>query len=168
MNYLAFTACLLCVGCVPADSSQPGDPANEQPDASMPQMPMPDAPGSMSTCSAAATPPGNGHHNAGADCLSCHNGSNAAPKWTIAGTLDDATGAAPRAGATITIVDSANKTIKIVTASNGNFWTSQAVSLPLHSKVSQCPSTAAMNGIAGPSCNSCHVGTGTPGRIKLP
>jgi len=119
------------------------------------------------TCIQAATPPSSGHHNAGANCLGCHTGTGGAPLWTAAGTLYSATGTA-LAGATITIVDATGKSIAIVTAQNGNFWTGEAVKAPLQVKASRCPSTAAMSGNASGACNSCHTGTGSPGRISLP
>lgn len=162
MRHLAFAAILAAAACVqPPETSDPGN----GPDAGSPPPPA-DGGSGAAACIQAATPPGSGHHNAGANCLGCHNG-NGAPLWTAAGTLYSSSGAA-LAGATVTIVDATGKSIAIVTAQNGNFWTSEAVKAPLRVKASRCPSVASMSATASGACNSCHTSTGSPGRIKLP
>jgi hypothetical protein len=110
-----------------------------------------------------------GNHNAGLACLGCHTGTGLAPRWTVAGTLyATAQGGAPIAGATITVTDANNVTVRLVTASNGNFYTGQTLAMPLRVGASRCPSTRMMS--ARPStgdCNSCHQAA-TTGRIHLP
>ncbi len=108
-------------------------------------------------CENATTPNGDGHHYAGMDCLNgCHDHG-----FTLAGTLfTNATGNQPVPGATITIVDSNNQTIDLVTASNGNFYTRQALAFPVLTMASQCPSAVKMNAAvaaSGRGCNGCHV-----------
>jgi hypothetical protein len=103
-----------------------------------------------------------GHHNAGQDCLTCHNGT-AAPKFYVAGTLfSAATGGAGVGQATIELTDANNKVIPIVTAAQtalGNFWYDQPVAFPVKVRASSCPDTQAMSAQVdqtGGSCNSCH------------
>jgi hypothetical protein len=165
MRYLALAAIVAAAACVvpPPDTSD--DPGNG-PDGGAPPSP-PDGGSGTTACIQAATPPGSGHHNAGANCLGCHTGAGGAPLWTAAGTLYSSSGAA-LSGATITIVDATGKSIAIVTAQNGNFWTSEAMKAPLRVKASRCPSVASMSAPASGACNSCHTSTGSPGRIKLP
>jgi hypothetical protein len=157
---LAAVALTLSAACV----VQTPDPSSgDRPDAT-----TADAPPNNTNCIPAATPPGDGHHNAGANCLGCHTG-NGAPRWTAAGTLYNLAGTAPVAGATITLIDSANKSITIVSATNGNFWTTEALQMPLRVRASKCPSAVfmSMQAPAG-ACNSCHSTGGNPGRIKMP
>ena len=110
-----------------------------------------------------------GGHNPGMNCMMCHQGSNRFP-WTIAGTLyADANGAVPLSGATIRIVDASGAETKLVTARNGNFYSTTAVRYPLTVKASRCPDNAKMGvTITAPgSCNAagCH----DPGRrLHLP
>lgn len=157
---LAAVTLTLAAACV---VSTPDPSSGDRPDAST----TPDAP-SNSNCIPAASPPGDGHHNAGANCLGCHTG-NGAPKWTAAGTLYNLAGTAPVAGATITLIDSSGKTLTIVSATNGNFWTNAALQMPLRVRASKCPSAVfmSMEAPAG-ACNSCHSTSGNPGRIKMP
>ncbi len=165
MRILTCVSLAFVAACFPDPPSQP-PPASGGPDAAI-STPMPDA-GAAAACVQPATPPGDGHHNAGANCLTCHTGTGAAPQWTAAGTLyADSAGSAPVAGATITLVDGAGKSVTIVTAQNGNFWTSEPLVAPLHPKASRCPSSAAMNGNAAVACNGCHAGSSSPGRIHL-
>lgn len=110
-----------------------------------------------------------GNHNAGLACLGCHTGTDAAPRWTVAGTLfSSASGGAPTAGATVTITDANDVQLRLVTASNGNFYTGQALQMPLRVQASKCPDTRRMSGtpMTG-DCNSCHQAA-TTGRIHLP
>ena len=124
------------------------------------------------TCLAAAAlpTPSDGHHNAGTECLSCH--SNAAivgstRVWTVAGTVYNSTsGAAAVSQGTIEVVDAAGKTVQMSTATNGNFWTTQAVTFPLHVRASKCPYDVTMSSSASAgSCNGCH---GSTFRVHLP
>ena len=117
-------------------------------------------------CIAAVASPGSGQHNAGTDCMACHNGATAT-RWTVAGTLYNGNGAA-LAGATIELVQPNGQKIQLATYANGNFYTSQAVTFPLTVRASQCPSDTPMvsqvqTGQGG--CNSCHS---SAMRIHLP
>lgn len=126
----------------------------------------PDA--AMSACKNKVAIVGNGHHNPGTDCMnSCHNHG-----FTAAGTLYAAAGSqTPVSGATVTIVDAHGATVNAVSQSNGNFYTSTALSYPISVFASSCPSltpmVAKVTTTAG--CNSggaCHGGS--QGKIHLP
>ena len=164
MRSLALASFLLVTACVieppsPAPSGSSPDASPAQPDAD---------PGGTNACAEPATSPGNGHHNAGAQCLSCHTGTGAAPRWYAAGTLyGDTGGTTPIAGATITITDASGTTVTIISADNGNFWTPTPLTAPLHVKASKCPAAKQMSGTAAGACNGCHAGGGSPGRIHL-
>jgi hypothetical protein len=100
-------------------------------------------------------------HNAGRECLGCHAAiANPTLRWTVAGTVwSDSFGSSPRAGATITVVDSANQTLTLVSDVLGNFYTSKPVQPPLHARGSACPSAMSMQTVVQTgSCNStsCH------------
>lgn len=125
----------------------------------------PDAPDAApAACDELATPP-NGHHNEGQACLGCHTGAGGIPAFTVGGTLySDAAGTAPVAGATIHLVDANQNDVTIVTADNGNFWTTQTLVFPVTTHASLCPDTARMFtplDQTGGDCNSsgCHAGT---------
>jgi hypothetical protein len=106
----------------------------------------------------------NGHHNAGENCGNCHTAGKYI--WTVAGTLySSVDGSTPVAGATIHVTDANNKSITIVTANNGNFWTPQALTPPYKVSASLCPSTVKMASQATAFCNSCH---GSGFRVHLP
>jgi hypothetical protein len=115
------------------------------------------------SCDNKQTPP-LGHHNAGLDCSNCHNGSqttsdpNSPPHWYAAGTLyDGASSSKTVAGATIHITDKNGKSVSLVTADNGNFYTSEPLVPPLKVKGSLCPSNVAMSASATSAfCNGCH------------
>jgi hypothetical protein len=101
--------------------------------------------------------------------MGCHNNLSAALKWTVAGTLyTDAAGTAPVGGATIRVRGTGGA-VQIVTATNGNFFTTQAVTLPTAAAsvdASKCPALAQMQAaVTTGSCNSCH---GAGFRIHLP
>lgn len=123
--------------------------------------------GSTSACVPAASPATLGKvHNPGKDCIACH-GSNV--PTTVAGTLYDKTGATGVSGATVTVTGNDGKVLKLVTASNGNFWTKTAVAFPAKIEVSKCPDTSAMVSMAtNGSCNSCHKSGGATSTIHLP
>jgi hypothetical protein len=103
-----------------------------------------------------------GHHNAGAVCLNCHDGNGAAPRWTAAGTIyTTIAGTAPLPGATIHLVDADGVEVVLLSATNGNFWTTQDLAFPLTAKASRCPDTQEMPigvQLASASCNKggCH------------
>ena len=116
-------------------------------------------------CMPAATPPGNGQHNTGQNCLqNCHNHG-----FTLAGTLyTNATGNTGFSGANITITDANNNTINLVTHQNGNFYTSAQIAFPVLVIASQCPSAVRMTlAAANGACNTCHRG-GTNDQMHLP
>ncbi len=121
-------------------------------------------------CRNAVAAVGNGHHNPGMNCFAaCHNHG-----FTVAGTLyTTAAGTAPLAGATITVTDAAGRAVDIVSQSNGNFYTSAAVTFPVTAHASQCPSIQMMGAqvaATGAGCNQagCHAAAGGAGRIHLP
>lgn len=112
-------------------------------------------------------PPTDGHHFPGQNCFqACHDHG-----FTLAGTLyTNATGNTAFPGATITVTDSTNKTIEIVTSANGNFYTTQALQFPVLTMASACPSAVRMTAAVaanGRACNSCHVGA-TNNQMHLP
>ena len=118
-------------------------------------------------CIQTATPPDDGHHNAGQACLGCHDG-NGGPRFTVAGTLyGAASGGGALAGATIEIIDAKGTTARIVTSSNGNFYTAQALTAPLTTRASGCPNDTPMQSKATGDCNAsgCHT---SAMRIRLP
>lgn len=125
-------------------------------------------PGDMymdANCVAPGTPVIDGHHNAGQDCLSCHNGNVAgANKFFAAGTVFSAlTGGTGVSGVNVVITDGAGVKHTIVTASlnaPGNFWLDQPVTLPLKVVATACPWTRPMiASVQNGSCNTagCHV-----------
>lgn len=87
----------------------------------------------------------------GSDCLTCHDGTNAA-RFTVAGTFLPA-------GATVTVVDAAGTTVSQATNSAGNVYVF-ASRPPL-----VFPLTASVDGVAMSSpvayggCNACHDGS---------
>jgi len=100
----------------------------------------------------------------GSDCLMCHHQGGVATPYTYAGTLYDATGTKPVAGATIYLQDSAGNVATSITRPNGNFYTSEGfVMYPAKAFVSLCPNVIAMVGpvdeITGANCNTsgCHT-----------
>jgi hypothetical protein len=122
---------------------------------------------SMFPCKNLGTANGNGHHNAGQDCMQgCHNHG-----FTLSGTLYGAAGTTALAGGTITVTDSAGKTLNLVTAQNGNFYTSQAIAFPITVYASACPTSMPMtasiaNGNGGCNKSGCHA-NGAQGHIHL-
>ncbi|MGZ3428652.1 MAG: hypothetical protein ACXVCV_18495 [Polyangia bacterium] len=103
-----------------------------------------------------------GHHNAGQECQGCHAPGGGAPTFYLGGTLYSAvTGGAAVAGATINVTDAAGKSVKIVSANNGNFWTTMTLTFPIKVGASLCPSTLPMaSAVAGNgTCNNCHNST---------
>jgi len=100
----------------------------------------------------------------GTDCLMCHHQGGGAAPYTFAGTLYDAAGARPVAGATIYLQDSAGNVATAITRPNGNFFTADGfVQYPAKAFVSLCPDVLAMVGpvdqISGANCNTsgCHT-----------
>ncbi len=124
--------------------------------------------GTSLTCEPPAATLPNGNHNPGAACLGCHTGTAAAPKFYVGGTLfSTAQGGAAVPGATIIVRDARNVTVRLITATNGNFYTKEVLTPPFTVKASKCPSPEkSMPDPASGNCNSCHV-VGTAGRIHL-
>jgi hypothetical protein len=131
------------------------------------QPPMCDQPGTApdsGMCTGGAMP--------GADCLMCHHQGGAASPYTFAGTLYDATGNKPLAGATIYVQDSAGNVATTVSRPNGNFYNADGfVTYPAKVFVSLCPNViemvSAVDEVTGANCNTsgCH----TAGfRVHLP
>jgi hypothetical protein len=110
-------------------------------------------------CIPAATPGSRGM-NTGQACIDCHvaGGQESSRIFTAAGTLyTSASGGTVVSGATVTITGSDGKKVTIVTASDGNFYTSSAIAFPASMQISKCPDTAAMGTtITAGNCNSCH------------
>ncbi len=100
----------------------------------------------------------------GDDCLMCHHQGGAAPPYTFAGTLYDAAGSQPVAGATIYVQDAAGNVATAISHPNGNFFTADGfVFYPGRVFVSRCPDVIEMLGtvdeITGANCNTsgCHT-----------
>lgn len=126
--------------------------------------------GGISLCEVEVAPNGDGHHNPGQACLTsgCHRNSGG-PAFTIAGTLyTDRSGNATVGGATIVVVDGNGVTAKLVTATNGNFWTSEPLATPYYLRASQCPSDIAMVSLPqSGDCNSASCHSDVEDRIYL-
>ena len=112
----------------------------------------------------------NGRHNPGQNCLQgCHNHG-----FYLAGTIySSAAGGTPVVGASLTFIDATGFTGHMVSALNGNFWSSLEVVFPVRIIASSCPDIQPMNAMvnaAGAGCNQngCHGATGGAGRIHLP
>jgi hypothetical protein len=112
--------------------------------------------------STAALSSPSGRHNAGQECQGCHAPGGGAPTFYLGGTLyNAATGGAAVAGATIRVTDANGKQVNIVSATNGNFWTTTVLAYPVHVEASLCPSTLPMSAsVSGNgACNNCHNST---------
>ena len=119
-------------------------------------------------------------HNQGADCLSCHNGSNQI-EFTLAGTIyttinattANSASVATNYTARLTLADG-TKLIMGVAKGNGNIYYEGVVGqtftveiLDLNGKVVNSSSTHDLTSI---SCNVCHTSSGlnnAPGRIYI-
>lgn len=103
--------------------------------------------------------PGDGHHHPGEDCLMCHYQGGDAPPFTFGGTLYDASGgAAAFAGATLHLIDAAGTDVVVVSALNGNFWSTDLVTFPVVAFASSCPNVVPMLGPLGETDGSCNKG----------
>ena len=109
-------------------------------------------------CKPASTLHGDGHHNAGQDCMnSCHFHG-----FAFAGTLMQADGHTPAVGATVTVVDANNSSQDVVVGDNGNFYTFFPVAFPIRVQASLCPSVQAMSSHptkGGCNASDCHGGS---------
>ncbi|MCB9562317.1 MAG: carboxypeptidase regulatory-like domain-containing protein [Kofleriaceae bacterium] len=112
-------------------------------------------------CVPETAPAGDGHHNEGQACLTsgCHRNSGG-PAFTVAGTVYDIKkNGLTVPGATIVVIDGDGKEVRIPTAQNGNFWTSEPLSPPLYVRASQCPNDRRMVSLSQDGdCNAgqCH------------
>lgn len=120
-----------------------------------------DAQPSDPDCEESVLPNGAGQHNPGLSCIvgGCHDGNTAdVPLWTLAGTAyTDINGTTPLAGGTILYTDANGLEVKMVTAQNGNFYTSQAVAFPIQATASRCPNTLPMNTAIADNMGSCNA-----------
>jgi len=100
----------------------------------------------------------------GEDCNSCHS------EFTVAGTVFPSAQAQAGegiAGVTVSIVDSAQKTLTLTSNSAGNFYSEAPVSWPADISLSLGTRTATMGGASAGACASCHSTLGQ-GRVFLP
>jgi hypothetical protein len=94
--------------------------------------------------------------------VSCHGepAGAAAPQFTVAGSLysQRAQGGNPVAGAHVFVIDANNKVIDMITASNGFFYTQEAVAQPLTTFATGCPDRLEMASPANGNCSfgQCH------------
>lgn len=110
-----------------------------------------------------APTPADGHHHPGEDCLMCHHQGGLSPPFTFGGTAFlKSDGATAVAGATIHLIDAMGSDVRIVTATNGNFWSTDLVTYPVIAFASLCPTVTPMVttiDATGGSCNAsgCHT-----------
>lgn len=178
MRWIALIACI--AGCSVGGQS-PGDDPKPPGDATIGDgqvdafsFPMwvdaaPGGSGGSNDCRNTVSGVDTGYHNTGRSCFqSCHNHG-----FTLAGTVYTGTNNnTGYTGATITIRDSASRTIDLVVQANGNFYTSAAIAFPALVMASACPYATKMTAeVANGDCNSagCHAQQGGPaGQIHLP
>ncbi len=112
----------------------------------------------------------NESHNAGQDCLSCHQAGKNEYVFQIAGTVYKKDKQTPAPGATVYLYDSLNgqgtQIMRIEVDKKGNFYTTQSPSKALsmlHPKVvgAQGSTHYMSSTLTSGSCNSCHNGTTT-------
>lgn len=99
-----------------------------------------------------------GHHFEGMACLGCHTGSTA-PEFTLGGTLyADPDGTTALDGLNISLVDDSGAQIDLISALNGNFYSTDPIVFPVTAFVSACPDVVPMPILlAVGDCNSCHI-----------
>ncbi len=161
-------------GELPDPAAPDADPAAPDADPSAPDA-APGAPDAEAAANCAEPVLGvpSGEHNAGQPCQPCHGPGGNAPLWSLGGTLyTSAAGTSPLSGATIRVSDADGQTLDLVTAANGNFWTSAPVAFPITVLATRCPDSVPMIApVASPGdCNSagCHSAGAPSGRIHLP
>ncbi|MBV8756234.1 MAG: hypothetical protein JO257_03095 [Deltaproteobacteria bacterium] len=110
-----------------------------------------------------------GHHNPGQDCMNgCHNHG-----FTLSGTIYTSVNSNTAVvGATVVATDANNQVIKMVTATNGNFYTTSPVTFPVTVLATECPNITPMSaqltsGQGGCNKVGCHT-AGAQGHIHLP
>lgn len=130
----------------------------------------PDGGTASEACDPIEAPGADGHHNPGQACQACHGPGGGAPTFTASGTIYDGIDGVAVAGATIHLIDADGNDVSMISAANGNFWTTQAVAFPLTTHASACPDTRPMISPvteSGADCNAagCH---GSGFRIHVP
>jgi hypothetical protein len=80
---------------------------------------------------------------------------------TLAGTIyGTVTGGTAVSGATVTVTGNNGTKITMVSGSNGDFYSTAAITFPATVTISKCPDTVTMPGtISSGDCNSCHNST---------
>lgn len=128
---------------------------------------------------------GSSRMHPGSACMSCHQGQEDAPAFTIAGTvyqkqkeLTDCNGAngAPSQGAgalSVVVTDAMGAVITMPVNDVGNFYSRQPFVAPFKAKVVTASGHAneMTDAQANGDCNTCHssIGaSGAPGRILAP
>jgi hypothetical protein len=112
----------------------------------------------------------NGNHNAGQDCVGCHDsqGGDDAPKFTFAGTVVDANGNGV-GGAEVRLIDANGLAISVYTDNSGqsnrtgNFGSTKAWVAPAHVGVRNASSSQDMLVTITQTqggCNACHCSGG--------
>jgi hypothetical protein len=107
-------------------------------------------------CDDAVATGASGEHNPGRACLDCHSGGGEAPTFRLGGTVySSLAGGAPVVGATVRVTDAGGAEHVAVSARNGNFWITEAISFPVQVSASSCPSAAPM--IAPSTVGNCNA-----------
>jgi hypothetical protein len=127
-----------------------------------------DGSGSGNGCVNAVTPAAPKHAHAddgtskqGMACgaAGCHLAGGAGPTFSFSGTVYTAAdGATPKPGATIKVINGTT-TIATVADEDGNFYSTQTITLPAKTLATSCPTLAPMVGMivtGGGNCNNCH------------
>ena len=100
----------------------------------------------------------------GENCKGCHG------SFSIAGTVfpsAQAQASEGLAGVTVTVVDSAQKTLTLTSNSVGNFFSEDALTWPADITLTLGSRTASMQGADSGACASCHTSSGQ-NRVYLP
>ncbi len=94
----------------------------------------------------------------------CHLAGGGGPTFTFSGTVSTAAdGTTPKPGATVKVVFGTT-TIAAVADEDGNFYSTQTITLPAKTLATSCPTLAPMVGMivtGGGNCNNCHTNGGT-------
>lgn len=111
----------------------------------------------------------------GLDCIGCHTSGREGPRFSIAGTvhatLDEPDDCLGVPGVVVTITDAADQTVTLTTNHAGNFYTSQALTLPIRAHLAFDGREATMQASQSTgACASCHApgSPSAPGRIVAP
>lgn len=102
---------------------------------------------------------GTSKRNQACQASGCHGASPTGPAFTFSGTVSTAAdGATPKPGATVRVIDGAN-VFTAVADEDGNFYSTQTITLPAKTNATACPTVAPMVGMivaGGGNCNNCH------------